>query len=350
MLAGDLRKALDAYSKGDLALLAAELYKTIPKKDRESKDIDAMINDFSSYLERKKNGKAEPSPTSITTLKPQVDEFLDYAYKQYYMAPNRYVRKQDRPKWRSIASSHIKELLRHPADSEDGEIATQLLEKLYRMFGHASQYHLFPTSTPFKAIRINQDVFCDHVIARILDRSNNPDEVKRCLKVMVETPLDMYSGIHPIAVAFATRLKTTDMRERAYEKAIQLLEEKKSELAARRLKSGNYSMASFHKEEEVHALMSILFHLLSYLDEMERAIALYRKYTPKEAGKTPIRPLLQLLQACDRPSLWSREYDQAIAKGTDFGKSYSHIRMEIEKTGVFPNGYFFEPYLPDNRE
>ena len=48
MLAADLKKALDSYSKGELALLAAELYKTIPKKDREAKDIDGMIADFAA--------------------------------------------------------------------------------------------------------------------------------------------------------------------------------------------------------------------------------------------------------------------------------------------------------------
>ena len=277
MLAADLKKALDSYSKGELALLAAELYKTIPKKDREAKDIDGMIADFAAYLDRKKNGKAEPPLTSISELEAQVGEFLEYAYHQYYMSPNRYVRKQDRPKWRSIASAHIKALLRHPADSSDGEIATDLLEKLYRMFGHASRYHLFPTSTPFKAIHMDQEVFCDHVTGRILARNNSPDGVKRCLKAMVETYLDENTVLYPIAITFMNRLKTTDMRERACDQAVPLLEMKKAELAALRLKSGNYSMQSHHKQEEINALMHLLFHLLSHLDEMERAIALYKK-------------------------------------------------------------------------
>lgn len=336
MLAADLKKALDSYSKGELALLAAELYKTIPKKDREAKDIDGMIADFAAYLDRKKNGKAEPPLTSISDLEAQVGEFLEYAYHQYYMSPNRYVRKQDRPKWRSIASAHIKALLRHPADSSDGEIATDLLEKLYRMFGHASRYHLFPTSTPFKAIHMDQEVFCDHVTGRILARNNSPDGVKRCLKAMVETYLDENTVLYPIAITFMNRLKTTDMRERACDQAVPLLEMKKAELAALRLKSGNYSMQSHHKQEEINALMHLLFHLLSHLDEMERAIALYKKNAPKEAGKTPTRPLLQLLKFCDKPMLWSREYDLAAAKGTDFGKEYARVREEIGKTGTFP--------------
>lgn len=340
MLAADLKKALDSYSKGELALLAAELYKTIPKKDRESKDIDGMIADFAAFLDRKKNGKAEPPLTSISELEAQVGEFLEYAYQQYYMSPNRYVRKQDRPKWRSIASAHIKALLRHPADTPDGEIATQLLEKLYRMFGHASNYHLFPTATPFKAIRMDQAVLCDHVIARMLDRNNSPDAVKQCLKVMVETPLEQFTGFHPIAITFLARLKTPDMRDRAYAQVVPLLEEKKAELAVLCAKSGRYSMQSYHMEEQIKALMHLLFHLSSYLDEVERAITLYKKNAPKEAGKAPVRPLLQLLQSCDKPLLWSREYDQAVAKGTDFGEDYARIREEIGKTGEFPKDDF----------
>ena len=347
MLAADLKKALETYSKGDLALLAAELYKMIPKKDREAKDIDGMIIDFGTFLDKKKSGKAEPPLPSISELEAQVGEFLEYAYHQYYMSPNRYVRKQDRPKWRSIASAHIKELLRYPADSPDGEVATNLLEKLYRMFGHASRYHLFPTSTPFKAIRMDQDVFCDHVIARILDRNNSPEAVKRCLKVMVETFLDENTGFLSITIAFLNRLKTTDMRERAHEQAVPLLETKTAELAALRLKSGNYSMQSHHKQEEVNALMQLLFHLLSHLDETERAIALYKKNAPKEAGKTPIRPLLQLLRSCEKPLLWSREYDLATTKGTDFGTSYALIREEIGKTGEFPKSTYTTVFIPE---
>lgn len=45
MLVSELRKLLKKYKEEDLRLLIAEMYKSMPKKLREDKDIDALLQD-----------------------------------------------------------------------------------------------------------------------------------------------------------------------------------------------------------------------------------------------------------------------------------------------------------------
>lgn len=43
MLVSELRKLLKKYKEEDLRLLISEMYKAMPKKLREEKDIDALL-------------------------------------------------------------------------------------------------------------------------------------------------------------------------------------------------------------------------------------------------------------------------------------------------------------------
>ena len=337
MLAADLKKALESYSKADLVLLATELYRVMPKKERDAKELDAMISDFQAHQEKKKKAKTEPQVKPIGALEPQVTLFLEYAYQQYYMAPNRFVRKPDRPKWRSLANAYAKELQQYPTDTEDGKTATQLLEKLYRMLGYASHYHLFPTSTPFKAVHIDQAKFFDIVVTRMLSQDNSAAGLRACLKMMMETQLDQYTWTMEVSEVMVARLKTNDLREMACEQATLLMEEVNAPLALLRAKSGMYSDRAYQLEDQISMLLRFLFPVLSHLGETERAIALYRRFGRRQAGTVPTRPLLDLLEAVDKPILWAREYDKAVAKKTNFGDAYAEVREVIRETNAFPD-------------
>jgi len=48
MLISQVRETLKRYKEEDLRLLVAEMYKAIPKKVREEKDIDDMISDINA--------------------------------------------------------------------------------------------------------------------------------------------------------------------------------------------------------------------------------------------------------------------------------------------------------------
>lgn len=338
MTAAELKKALERYTKADLVSLATEIYRVLPKKERDAYSIDGMIADFPGYLVRKKAGKTEPAPMPIATLEPQVLQFLDYAHKQYYFAPNRYVRKQDRPLWRNIAGGYIKELQRYPADTPEGETATGLLEKLYRTLGYASRYYLFPTESPFRAVSIKQTALLDVIIARRLERDNSPESIRACLKMMVETPTDKNTWFHSVSNIMTARLKTAPMRERARTETIALLEAYHVQRVTLPAKTSMYSDKVYQLEEQITDLLEFLFPLMSALGEAEQAVTLYRRLMKRPGGETPVRTLLLRLQDCDEPALWAREYDKELAKGKDFGTEFAWMRKKIRETGKFPSG------------
>ena len=55
MLVAELKEVIKEYPEEDLRLLIVELYKAMPKKLREDKDIDALIRD----MHRKKPDKKQ---------------------------------------------------------------------------------------------------------------------------------------------------------------------------------------------------------------------------------------------------------------------------------------------------
>ena len=50
MVISELRELLKKYKEEDLRLIIAEMYKSMSKKLREDKDIDALLQDIHAYM------------------------------------------------------------------------------------------------------------------------------------------------------------------------------------------------------------------------------------------------------------------------------------------------------------
>ncbi len=164
MLLSEIKNVLKKYEQNDLRLLVLEMYKAMPKKLREDKDIDALLQDLQSQLSTNKNEKASVKQTDVMKLKMEINQFINYAYRQYYFAPNNYVRKNERPKWRFKVKAYIKELQAVPINSENGKIATDLIENLFAMLSYACGHYIFNTEDPFRSVGIEQIELFDIVI------------------------------------------------------------------------------------------------------------------------------------------------------------------------------------------
>lgn len=101
----EFRKQIETYSIEELRYLTAELYKAIPKKIKEEKDIDPLVLSVPEHFKENGTGKAS-SPSKVKkapdlgALESEIELFLENAYAQNYFAPNRFVPKHERPKWR----------------------------------------------------------------------------------------------------------------------------------------------------------------------------------------------------------------------------------------------------------
>lgn len=178
MLVSELRELLKNYKEEDLRLIISEMYKSMPKKLREDKDIDTMLKDVHTYMSIGKIERTRNRQVDVNDLKQEIEQFIDYAYKQYYFAPNSFVHKKERPKWRFKVKAFIKDLQGVPVEGEDGRTATDLLKKLYEMLSYVCDYYIFNTDNPFRSIGIEQIVLLDTVISRILEQGLNEENVK----------------------------------------------------------------------------------------------------------------------------------------------------------------------------
>ena len=76
MLVSELRELLSKYKEKELRLLIVEMYKAMPKKIREEKEIDKLLQDVHEFLSVGK-AKKKQEQVDIDLLKPEIEEFID---------------------------------------------------------------------------------------------------------------------------------------------------------------------------------------------------------------------------------------------------------------------------------
>ena len=181
MRVSELRELLKKYKEQELNILIVEMYKAMPKKVREEKEIDKLLQNVEGFLSVGKTKKVKEQ-VDLDMLKPEIEQFIAYAYKQYYFAPNSYVHKKERPKWRFKVKAYIKSLQGIPADGEEGKIATDLLGKLYGMLSYACGYYIFNTENPFRSVGIVQTDLVDNIIGRKFGNGFSKESIRSAIE------------------------------------------------------------------------------------------------------------------------------------------------------------------------
>ena len=160
----DVRSLLDQYSEDQLRLIIAEMYKAIPKKVKEDKNIDSLLKAPEEFKKSKTTKTKKPTPPDIELVEFDAEDFLENAYNHYYFAPNSVVPKRERPKWRFTAKQLHKDLLAAAGDENQLPRASDLLRQLYVLLCYSCDYILFPGADPFRSVGINQATFLKSVL------------------------------------------------------------------------------------------------------------------------------------------------------------------------------------------
>jgi hypothetical protein len=148
---------LEKHSQEQLRFIIKELYKAIPKQQKENRQIDALIEDPQGFL------SAGPSAGTVApdfhSLKEEIETFIDYVNKDYYLAPNRVVPKKQRSQWRFVVKRFHKDLIVIANQNEtDLPAAAEFLEKLYSLLCHGCGYYIFTSddpSAPWASLKAN---------------------------------------------------------------------------------------------------------------------------------------------------------------------------------------------------
>jgi hypothetical protein len=323
MKVAELKDLLKKYDKKALSEITVELYKKIPKKAREENGIDEMLADFNN---RKRPAGKREAPVNFELLREEILQFVDYAEAQYYFAPNQYVHKKERPKWRFITKRYIKTLV--GITGEHADEAADLLMLLYRMLSYACHYYIFNTDDPFASVGYEQDELLDIVIAKIFHHGFSRDRVRKAVVLTVESEVNRDTLHIELLFVLIRRLKTSEAREIAAEECMAYMTE--GGVGKGFIEDGRFRLAkdSFTLEEMERNAVGLYFHLKIILYEYEEAIDYYHKnyhcYGRREkssqrygGNEISLYILLGWLKMHGLTELWRTEYEKALKQGID---------------------------------
>lgn len=330
MLISEVRELLKKYKEDDLRLIISEMYKTMPKKMRENKDIDVLLQDVNAYLRIGKVEIIKDSQIDIKDLKLEIEQFIDYAYKQYYFAPNSFVHKKERPKWRFKVKAYIKSLQVISIEGEEGKVATDLLEKLYNMLCYACGYYIFSTDNPFRSVGIDQVVLLDIVIIRKLGNGINKESINSAIELVINSRVDRETLHSYLIDVLVKSLKSSDSKKIAIEHCVVLKEELNKSKPNASKKSLFLDSSDFQCKEKINNLVEIVFKLNIALCEYDEAIKYFNDNNVERDSEVSLYILLRLLLEYELKEYWLREYDEAVKKRVKpreaLQKTYKYIR------------------------
>jgi hypothetical protein len=330
LLMAELKETIKKYNLEDLQLLIREMYKVMPKKLREEKNIDELLRDVHGYSVNNKGQKKDP-PRDFNELISEVDCFIEYAYKQYYFAPNVYVHKKERPKWRFKAREYIKSLQEITALDEHRRKATDYLEKLYELLSYACGYYLFSTDNPFRSVGIEQLVFLDMVIKRKFMEGINQESIKSVINLVINSNTDPNTYSLSLIYILVDNLKSPDAKEMAIEVGEALMQETYKAFVNQTQKQRSFKR--YHYDNKISRLVETIFALNMELCEYQRAIGFFNANYKASDNEVRLYVLLTHLYEYDLKDHWLSEYEKAVKKGVIPRESLREKYACLKKNG-----------------
>lgn len=340
MLVSELREHLKHCEKDELAFLVVELYKTLPKKLRLDQDVDALIQGAKDRMGAGKAKKAQDSPADVQALKPEIELFLANAYKQNYLAPNRSVPKQERPKWRFKVKGYIKALQTVPSEGETGRTAADLMEKLYAMLCYGCCYYIFNTEDPFRSVGIAQTDALDWVIAKRFACAMDREAIKAMVQLTVAPGVDRQTLHSSLLCVLIANLKTADAKMIALEEAkaqVQALKEKGLDVGAKKSLSG---FASYEHKERINLLTELVFRLNMALCEYEAGIYYFKVNVQEGNREIALYLLLALLFEYGLKDEWLKAYRTAVHRGIEPRKQLQAVYEQVQAHDALPERFW----------
>lgn len=310
MKISEVRSTIDKYSEDQLRLIISELYKTIPKAVKEQNDIDGMLKDPDRLKKPRSKTRQKEAP-DIEWLKYETEQFVEDAYNQYYFAPNRFVPKKDRPKWRFLVKRLYKDLLAATsADKDDMPEAARLLEKLYQLLCYSCSYILFSAYDPFQSVGVQQEEFFRRVLALKYNCEDKNTFMKNALLLMVNNSHSRDTVSEDLMEVILEFTKTPDLREMAIASCSELIEAIKREPVRKKERWYEYE-----RKHKLNDLTKMGFLCYSQLHECPKAISYFKTNYSESDREVALYALLRMLWRLNQKDYFLQEYEKAIENG-----------------------------------
>jgi hypothetical protein len=330
----ELREAVKNLSPDQLGTILVEVYRRLPKAVREEADLDSLIRNPPEPGAKRAPKKAPPPP-NIEDLKWEVDEFVENAYAQNYLAPNRVISKSERPKWRFVVMRLYKQLQASWEDPESRREAAGLFFSLYKVLCHACEKVIFNTYDPFESVRIEQSDFFRMVLLA-KQRVLSPAEFTEfAVGHATMDPLNRYT-LHGSLIREALEcFKTPDAKERALEE----VQRRRKSAKARRPTPGPAGYGGADRQSDTSSLTEMAFALHVALRDPEAAVADFKANWGNRNPEIALYCLLRELFAAGQKDLLLREYDDALRKGVKPREEIHRMVGRIRESGKLPSHF-----------
>ena len=333
----EVRRVIEKYSEEQLRTIVFELYKAMPKAIKEKNDVDSILMNPNGLKQPRPKTRQKEVP-DIELLKYETERFVDYAYKQYYFAPNRFVSKQNRPKWRFIVKRLYKGLLAASAGEGNISEAASLLEKLYQLLCYSCSYVLFSAYDSFESIGIEQQEFFRRVLALKYECEDKDPFIKNALLSMVNNPLNRYTlreNLMEVVLEFA---KTPDLREMTITQCTELIETTRRESFPQKKLQLNHERrrADYAKSEKLNNLTKMAFLCYARLYEYPRAIAYFKANYCEADQEQALYVLLRLLIDLNQKDYFLEEYETGLEHGIKPRDALNKTYRITKERGALP--------------
>ena len=310
MKVDELRSALDKYDVATLKEIVVALYKTTPKNRKESDGLDELLMDFAR--EKTKPSKKD-KPVDFKGLQNDIEQFIDYANEQYYLAPNRYVNKEKRSKWRFEVKRFIKELI--SVSGENSETAARLLAGIYNMLSYCCHHYVFRTDNPFSATGYKQVDLLSFTLGKIFYNGFSQDAVKEAVYLTLDSNTDRDTFHLNLLYTLAAALKTPETKELALEQCTAFIKEYSS-YQAKKTVFRYYERDNYRRERHINFAVEMYLILNFDLNEYDEGIDYFWKnYIERNKEITLFCLLKYFLSDDGLNDLWIREYEKAVHLG-----------------------------------
>jgi len=311
MKVAELRSILSSYDPETLREIVVMLYKEIPKSKKESDGLDGILQDFSKdkAIEKKK----APAQSDFPLLESEIEQFLELVDAQCYVAPNRYVNKAKRSKWRFEVKRFIKMLL--DIKGENGEKSACLLAKIYEMLSYGCSYYLFSSNNTFLAVGYGQPALLRIILGKMFFNGVDRASVKEAVFLTLDSNVDRETLHIQLLYELLNALKTIDAKELALEQCVAFYRDYDAIQAAKRRFCYSEIYDDYRKEERRNDAVELYMMIKFSLHEHDEGIKYFWDNYICNKKEIALYVLLTYYLSNDGlESLWIREYERMAAK------------------------------------
>lgn len=335
----EVKKLIATYSKEESDYVILQLYKLIPKNKREEYDTDDLLQNPKAHITGKKPVQKKESSVSLEGIEAEHRFFLENAYAQNYLIPNRYVSKKDRPKWRFVVMRLYKETLWKSGDEDSLARCAELLEKLYLMLTYSCGYILFSAYDTFESIKISQSEFFRSVIDLYNKCYDKPKYIEKSIDLITDNHLNRYTLHSELIWIFADTLNIPDLKYTAIDQALYKWTVTQASLAGERSKKKTFGSDNkeYQIQEKCNHLIEIAFTCYCLLFEFENAINLFHEKYLEKDKEIALYILVRFLMSVQQPELIDEQITLAEKRGISPRKRLLEVRDFIKKHNKTPD-------------